>query len=411
MTASRVSALTRRLLSSATLMYMLALAMGGAAVLLTVFLPPGERGSLVATTTSATIGVAVGGLSLETFFLAQGRSWLEASSSLQSFLVYFTTVPLSAALAWAFAAYSAEGSAAGAALGGAILAFGTIPAAAGLSNGDFLPVYRNRALFATAIPALYLLLAALSVRTAATWLLCWFVAQGVLATTMWLAFGGQLIRSARKLIPFARSSLTRILVTHAGAVAIIFALRFDQLALSRFRGAEMLAIYSLAIAATEFTQAGAVVSAQRVLSDSDDAASGARLRRALRNTTLFATGISVLIVAGLALIGLISQAYAPAVLIGALLLPRSVFLVIGKVLSARLVNRNGEAMAALIALATSVLALIGYNIVVPRFGAVGTALLAGGLFAAHSAATAVALRTRKPAERGTSIENGVGELV
>ena len=87
----------RQAAGSATLMYVSALAMSGVAVLLSVALPPAERGLLVATTTSATVGVAVGGLSLETFLLAQGRQWLDETAGRRSLAIYVATVPLAAA--------------------------------------------------------------------------------------------------------------------------------------------------------------------------------------------------------------------------------------------------------------------------------------------------------------------------
>lgn len=411
MNAQHLLARLRGATGSATFMYMLALAMGGAAVVLTVFLPPVERGSLVATTASATIGLAVGGLSLETFLLAQGRPWLERTASLESLGIYLSTLPLSAGLAWVFAWYSDEGSPAAAALGGTILAAGTIPAAAGLSDGRFLQVYRTRAIFAAAVPALYLVLAIASIRDPDAWLVCWFLAQGVLAVMMWVGYGGLLLRSARRFVTFSKSSLIRLLVTHIGAVALILALRFDQLALSRFSGPAALAIYSLAIAATEFTQAGAVVSAQRILG-AEGPGAARQVTRALRNSVGFATVLSALVVAGLVVIGLLAGEYRPAALVGLALFPRSVFLVAGRILSARLVGLNGEAAAAVIAFATSALAVVAYVLVVPRYGAVGAAITAGALFAIHTFVTYAGVRRRSRTQpAGQPTENGVREFV
>ena len=77
-------------------------------------------------------------------------------------------------------------------------------------------------------------------------------------------------------------------LTHSGAVAQVFTYRFDQLALARYQGADALAVYSLAIAAMEFAQAGAVVAAQRVLGDHDEGAQ-ARLRKALGRALTWAS--------------------------------------------------------------------------------------------------------------------------
>ena len=367
----------RRAIGSATFSYTLALAMSGAAIVLSVFLPPAERGDLVATTTGATIGAAVGGLSLETFLLAQGRAWLERTAGWQSLLIYAGTVPLSAALGWVFTRYTEAGSAGLAALGAALLAAGTVPAAAGLTDNGFAPVYRTRALFAGAIPAVYAVLALLSVRSFAVWLMWWLAAQAALALVMWLRFGGVFATAVRRSRRPEARSIRRMFVTHFGGVALIPALRFDQLALARYAGASELALYSLAVAASEFAQAGSVVAAQRVLGDHSDA-SGTAVRRLLRNAVLLALAVSVLILAGLFVIGQLARDYQPALLLGLLLLPRTIFVVVGRVLSARLVNRNGEGMSAAISLGTSAVAVAAGLVLVPQFHAPGAALLAGG---------------------------------
>jgi hypothetical protein len=404
----------RNAVQSATFSYMVALAMGGAAVVVSVFLPPTARGNLVATTTGATIGLAVGGLSLETFLIAQGRAWLEDRAGQQGLVVYLSTIPLSAGLGWAFTAYSSAGSPGFAALGAAILAAGTMPGAAGLSANRFRPVYRTRALFASAIPALYAVLVVTGVRSFRGWLFCWLAAQAVLAAVMWIRFGGVFVRAMRSTAGFPWKGLTRMVVTHLGAVAIIPAMRFDQLALARSGGASDLALYSLAITASEFAQAGSVVAAQRVLGD-QSAVSAAATRRAVRDSVLFALAMSVPILAGLAVIGLLTTAYRPALLIAALLVPRSVFIVVGKVLSARQVSLGGEGGAALISSGTSLVGVAAYLILIPHSGAVGAALLTGGVFALHAGATAVWLRGRRAARNGSGVvepqEEAVGELV
>ena len=114
--------------------------------------------------------------------------------------------------------------------------------------------------------------------------------------------------------------LDRMGLTHTGAVAQIFTYRFDQLSLSRYQGPDDLAVYSLAVAAIEFSQAGAVVAAQRALGDNEQG-SGDRLRGGLRKAVLYAVGMGALVLVGLAGLGLVVGGYRGALLLGALLLP------------------------------------------------------------------------------------------
>ncbi|WP_446213009.1 hypothetical protein [Micromonospora sp. IBSANI012] len=380
----------RRATGSATLMYVSALAMSGIAILLSVALPPTERGLLVATTTSAATGVAVGGLSLETFLLAQGRQWLDESAGRRSLAIYTATVPLTAALAWIFARYSEEATPAIAAAGAACIAASNIPAAAGLTLGRFLSVYRYRAAFAATAPALYVLLILASVEDAQLWLLAWLGCQALMAVALWTKHGLSLTRMARRASP-PEERVARLGLTHAGAVAQVFTYRFDQLALARYQGPDVLAVYSLAVAAIEFTQAGAVVAAQRTLGDHADG-SAQRLNEVLRRALYLAVGMGVLVLIGLAGIGVITSGYEAALLLGLVLVARSIAVTVGKILSARLVNLGGERATAAIAAGTAVVAIVGYSLTAAEFGAVGVALLSVVLFALHSSVTAVALR-------------------
>lgn len=394
----------RRALGSATVMYISALAMSGFAIVLSVALPPNERGLLVATTTSATVGVAIGGLSLETFLLAQGRQWLEERSGLRSLVIYLTTVPLAAVLGWIFARYSTEADSTIAAAGAACVAASTIPAAAGLTLGRFLSVYRYRAAFAAVAPALYLVLIFASVKDAEVWLMAWLGCQALMAVALWRTHGGSFAPMARR-ISNEPERFARLGLTHTGAVAQIFTYRFDQLALARYQGADALAVYSLAVAAIEFSQAGAVVAAQRTLGDHQEG-SADRLRTMLRRAVYLAVGMGVLVLVGLAGIGVLASGYGAALLLGALLVPRSIAVSIGKILSARLVNLGGERTTAVIALGTAVVAVVGYSLVAPEYGAWGVAAVSVVLFALHSTVTGFALRAR--AEQRVA-EERVGE--
>ena len=188
----------RRAFRSATLMYLSALAMSGLAILLSVALPPSQRGLLIATITSAAVGVAIGGLSLETFLLAQGRPWLDETAGKRSLVLYGATVPTSALLGWVFAEYSGEASSLLAAAGAALIAASNIPAAAGLAKANFLGVYRNRALFATVAPALYGLLAVAGIDNAEIWLGSWLACQALMALSMWGRYGEILKVLARR---------------------------------------------------------------------------------------------------------------------------------------------------------------------------------------------------------------------
>jgi hypothetical protein len=390
-----MTALVKRLFASATMMYVAALAMSGLAILISVALPPHERGLLVATTTSATVGVAVGGLSIETFLLARGRAWLQERAGRRSLALYAATVPLSAALGWLFARYSAEARPTVSAIGAALIAAATAPGAAGLAFGDFVGVYRYRAAFAAVTPALFAILALAAIRRADVWLVAWISTQALMAVAMSVRHGRTFAAMARR--PSAGPErLDRMGLTHSGAVAQIFTYRFDQLTLSRYQGPDELAVYSLAVAAIEFSQAGAVVAAQRTLGDHEQG-SAERLRGGLRKAVLYAVAMGALVLVGLAGLGLLVGGYHGALLLGALLLPRSIAVAIGKVLSARLVNQGGERITAAVAACTAVVAVIGYTLVVGPFGAAGVAVVSVGLFAAHAIATAVALRSRPAA--------------
>ncbi|WP_430500255.1 hypothetical protein ACQRWP_00420 [Micromonospora trifolii] len=382
----------RRVVGSATMMYLSALAMSGVAILLSVALPPAERGLLVATTTSATIGVAVGGLSLETFLLAQGRRWLDEGAGRRSLVIYVATVPLTAVLAWIFAHYSEEATPGIAAVGAACIAASNIPAAAGLTLGQFLSVYRYRAAFAAVAPALYLLLILASVKDAELWLLAWLGCQALMAVALWVKHGVPLTRMARRASPQAER-LNRLGLTHSGAVAQVFTYRFDQLALARYQGPDVLAVYSLAVAAIEFTQAGAVVAAQRTLGDHEDG-SAQRLYGMLRRALYLAVGMGMVVLVGLAAIGVMTNGYEAALLVGLVLLARSTAVTVGKVLSARLVNLGGERATAAIAAGTALAAVVGYSLTAPEYGAMGVASVSVVLFALHSTVTAIVLSKR-----------------
>ncbi|MDO3700855.1 hypothetical protein Q3W71_04080 [Micromonospora sp. C28SCA-DRY-2] len=404
----------RQAAGSATMMYLSALAMSGVAILLSVALPPAERGLLVATTTSATIGVAVGGLSLETFLLAQGRQWLDETAGRRSLAIYAGTVPLTATLAWIFARYSEEANPGIAAVGAACIAASNIPAAAGLTLGRFLSVYRYRAAFAAIAPALYLVLIVAAVEDAELWLLAWLGCQTLMAVALWMTHGLSLVRMARRPSP-EQERLARLGLTHAGAVAQVFTYRFDQLALARHQGPDVLAVYSLAVAAIEFTQAGAVVAAQRTLGDHADG-SAQRLRGVLRRALYLAVGMGLLVLVGLAAIGVLTSGYEAALLLGLILVARSVAVTFGKILSARLVNLGGERATAVIAAGTALAAVAGYSLAAPEFGAAGVAVISVVLFALHGTVTAAVLRKRSEPQvttvpRADSSEPKVGNVV
>ncbi|MFK3981408.1 hypothetical protein ACI2K4_13650 [Micromonospora sp. NPDC050397] len=410
---SPIAGRVRGAIGSATTMYLAALAMSGIAILLSVALPPGERGLLVATTTSATVGVAIGGLSLESFLLAQGPRWLHELAGRRSLLLYLGTVPLSAVLGWLFALYSAEASPGLSAVGAACIAASTLPAAAGLSQGQFLSVYRWRAVFATVAPALYLVLIFTGVDDADVWLLAWLGCQALMVVALWTSHGGPLNQMARR-VSAEPERLARLGLTHTGAVAQIVPFRFDQLALARYQGPAELAIYSLAVAAIEFSQAGAVIAAQRTLGDHEEGAAD-RLRGWLRKAVLSAVGLGLLVLVGLAGIGLLTDDYTGALLLGALLLPRSVAVAVDKVLSARLVNLGGERSTAAVSIGTGLAAIVGYTLLAPEYGAAGIAALSGVLFAVHSTVIALALRKRirllatRASRPRTPTTTGVGE--
>jgi hypothetical protein len=210
-----MTVLFKRLFDNATMMYVAALAMSGFVILVSV-------------------GVAIGVLSIETFFLARGRAWLQDRAGRRSLAVYATDV----------------------------------------------------------------------------WLLAWVLTQALMAVVMWVRYGARFAAMARATRP-SRSASTGWGLTHTSAVAQIFMYRFDRLSPSRYQGPDDLAVCSLAVAAIEFSQAGAMVATQRRLGDHEQG-SGDWLRGWLRKAVLYAVGIGRLVLVGLAGLGLVVGGYRGA---------------------------------------------------------------------------------------------------
>ncbi|MGW5014702.1 hypothetical protein ACWEOR_21765, partial [Micromonospora chalcea] len=73
----RAAGLLRRLVAPERL-YLGALGLTGLAAVMSVALPAAERGELSANMVSATLGAAVGGLSLDTFLISRPAGWVQS---------------------------------------------------------------------------------------------------------------------------------------------------------------------------------------------------------------------------------------------------------------------------------------------------------------------------------------------
>ncbi|MEK8107823.1 hypothetical protein NKG94_27540 [Micromonospora sp. M12] len=268
----RVASLLRRLIAPERL-YIGALGLTGLAAVLSVALPPAERGELSANMVSATLGAAVGGLSLDTFLLSRpggwvfsrGRSWILAmlgprSCSPSSPPSYSPRWPGSA-VTWSVWVRRRSDD----------LQHGVVDrTAAEALHGGLLAPRGERAVLVGGYVALYFA----GHLDGGLWSMVWLVVQWVSALAVCGLVLGMLRRIGRAPRPEAtmvdyRADLAAVGNLHLGIFAQMMTLRFNQILVARFVGAGPLGVYALAVAALEFAQAGAVVRAQRILASRD----------------------------------------------------------------------------------------------------------------------------------------------
>ncbi|MGB2567552.1 hypothetical protein ACPFP2_03745 [Micromonospora citrea] len=397
----RASRLLRRLVAP-ELLYLAALGLTGLAAVVSVTLPAAERGELAANMVSATLGAAVGGLSLDTFLLSRpagwifsrGRTWVLAMLGI-SVLLSGVAAALLTVVAGVGSHLVGVGSAAG------LTVFNTVSSIA-LRQKSFRLVYAMRAASGAVLVGGYAALYVAGQLDGGRWSQVWLGVQWLSA----LAVCGLVLGMARRIgstpPPTAtrrdyRADVLAVGSLHAGIFAQMMTLRFNQVLVARFAGAGPLGVYALAVAALEFAQAGAVVRAQRILADR----SGADGPDPTRAVVRAALPIALAAVVGLAVLGFLQPEYRHAWILGLLLLPGSLATAAGKSWSALLLKRRGEQATTVVALVTVVVAIPAYFGIIPWAGAVGAAVASSLAYAVHAFASRASLRRAQPPSPGT----------
>ncbi|TDB74529.1 hypothetical protein E1165_14320 [Micromonospora sp. KC723] len=400
-TAHRVPRLLRRLVAP-ELLYLAALGLTGVAAVVSVTLPAAERGELAANMVAATLGAAVGGLSLDTFLLSRPAGWVTARGRAWVLAMLGVSVLLSGAAAALLTTVAGLGShlvGVGAAAG--LTVFNTVSSFA-LRRRSFRLVYAVRAASGALLVGGYVALHAAGWLDGNLWSLVWLGVQWLSA----LAVCGLALVMVRRAGPVPPASATAsdyradVLAVgnlHVGIFAQMMTLRFNQILVARFAGAGPLGVYALAVAALEFAQAGAVVRAQRILADRDGADGPDPTKAVVRA----ALPIALAAVVGLAVLGFLQPEYRHAWVLGLLLLPGSLATAAGKSWSALLLKRRGERPTTAVALVTAAVAIPAYYGIIPWAGAVGAALASSLAYAVHAFGSRASLRRAQPPSHGT----------
>ncbi|WP_243706108.1 hypothetical protein [Micromonospora sp. KC721] len=396
-----VARLLRRLVAP-ELLYLAALGLTGVAAVVSVALPAAERGELAANMVAATLGAAVGGLSLDTFLLSRPAGWVASRGRARVLAMLGVSVLLSGVAAAGLTTAAGLGShlvGVGSAAG--LTVFNTVSSFA-LRRRSFRLVYAMRAASGAVLVGGYLALHAVGRLDGGLWSLVWLGVQWLSA----LAVCGLVLVTLRRAGAFPppsatgadhRADLLAVGNLHLGIFAQMMTLRFNQILVARFVGAGPLGVYALAVAALEFAQAGAVVRAQRILADRDGADGPDPTRAVVRA----AAPIALAAVVGLAVLGHLRPEYRHAWLLGLLLLPGSLATAAGKSWSALLLKRRGERATTTVALVTVAVAIPAYYGIIPWAGAVGAALASSLAYAVHAFASRASLRREPPPSQET----------
>ncbi|MFJ5668267.1 hypothetical protein ACIQAR_21470 [Micromonospora chalcea] len=396
----RAAGLLRRLVAPERL-YLGALGLTGLAAVMSVTLPAAERGELSANMVSATLGAAVGGLSLDTFLISRPAGWVQSRGRAYLVAILGVSVLLSgvaAALLTAAAGVGAYLVGVGSAVG--LTVFNTVSSIA-LRQRSFRLVYAMRAASGAVLVAGYAALYAAGRLDGGLWSMVWLGVQWLSAFAVCGLILVRLRRAGAAPAPTStgadyRADLLAVGSLHLGIFAQMMTLRFNQVLVARFAGAGPLGVYALAVAALEFAQAGAVVRAQRILADRDGG-DGPDPTPAVVKAAL---PIALAAIAGLGLLGFLAPEYRHAWLLGLLLLPGSLATAAGKSWSALLLKRRGEKATTVVAVVTSAVAIPAYLGVIPWAGVVGAAIASSLAYAVHAFASRASLRRAQPPNPG-----------
>ncbi|GIG62105.1 hypothetical protein Lfu02_64770 [Longispora fulva] len=357
-------------------LYMASLGLTGCAALMSVALPPADRGGLAASIVSATLGASVGSFSIDTFLLSRPHGWVLRRGLTWLSTLLAGSVLTSALVAAVLSAIAGIGSTAVGMGAAAALTVFNACTALGLRLKHFTVVYAVRSAGGVLLIAGYGTLYLIGDLDGRAWAWVWLGFQVFIALTLTLmvlrwgrGFGGAQPVPAQPGPGDRRADLAAIGKLHLGMCAQMLTMRLDQILLARVAGAGPLGVYALAVAAMEFAQAGSVVAAQRVLAHRGQENISGSGKAVLRS----AAPLAVLAVIGLAGIGWLSDEYSNAWLYAVLLLPGILAVATSKIWGATLLKRTGERATTVIALIGLAAALPCFLVVIPLFDAFGAA--------------------------------------
>jgi O-antigen/teichoic acid export membrane protein len=178
---------------------------------------------------------------------------------------------------------------------------------------------------------------------------------------------------------------------HVGICAQMLTFRLDQVILARFAGSGPLGVYALAVAAMEFAQAGAVVTAQRILADRNATSTQQPSASPIVKAAL---PVGLLSILGLAVLGWLQPGYGEAWLLGLILLPGTIAVALGKAWSAALLKQRGEQATTVVALVALAAAVPTYFVLIPFIGAIGAATASSFVYGIHALGSVMSLRRR-----------------
>jgi hypothetical protein len=384
-----------RLLITPERLYMAALGLSGLAAVCSIALAPAERGLLVASMAGATLGSAIGGISIDTFLMSRPKGWVWGSGAPWVLAIVFGCVLLSGAVAALVIAVAGIGSyGVGIGAAGCLTIFNACSSLA-LRIQKFRFVYAVRATAGAVLIVGYGWFYLHGQLSGLAWSTAYLVAQALAAVTLGVAVVRWALRTRPEAPGVAErkdhmADLSAMTKVHIGVSAQMVTSRMDQVLLARLAGAGSLGVYALAVAALEFAQAGAVVRSQRILTNREQAASIPRMTPVVMTTL----PVAVFSVVALGVVGFIRPEYHQAWILGLLLLPGSIAAALGKTWSAALLIRRGETAASAVSVISAVVAVPAYYVFVSWQGAIGAAVAMSGAYAVYAAGAFWSLRTQ-----------------